>query len=65
LALSVRPVRVGDWAGDDWVIHEGLAAGERVIVDGLLKLGPGAPVKADETSADAPPAAAAPADANR
>jgi membrane fusion protein (multidrug efflux system) len=62
---AVRPVRVGDWAGDDWVIHEGLAGGERVIVDGLLKLGPGAPVKADEASADAPPAAAGPADANR
>jgi membrane fusion protein (multidrug efflux system) len=37
-----RPVTVGDWAGDAWVITEGLRAGDRVVVDGGLKLGPGA-----------------------
>jgi membrane fusion protein (multidrug efflux system) len=36
-----RPVMVGDWSGDDWVISEGLHAGDRVVVDGGLKLGPG------------------------
>ena len=51
---AVRPVQVGDWAGDAWVIHGGLAAGDRVITDGVLKLGPGAPVVAD---AAAPPVA--------
>ena len=40
-----RPVQAGEWAGDQWVITSGLSAGERVIVDGLLKLGPGAPVR--------------------
>ena len=36
-----RPVTVGDWSGDDWVISEGLREGDRVVVDGGLKLGPG------------------------
>ena len=36
-----RPVIVGDWSGDDWVVTEGLRAGDRVVVDGGLKLGPG------------------------
>ncbi len=39
-----RPVQVGPWNGESWVIREGLAAGERVIVDGVMKIGPGAPV---------------------
>jgi len=39
-----RPVRAGSWNGADWAIHDGLAAGDRVIVDNLLKLRPGAPV---------------------
>jgi membrane fusion protein (multidrug efflux system) len=43
-----RPVEAGRWAGDDWVISAGLKGGERVIVDGVMKLGPGAPVKIAE-----------------
>ena len=42
---EVRPVEVGDWQGDDWIIHEGLKAGDKVIVDGVMKIGPGAPVR--------------------
>lgn len=37
-----RPVTVGDWSGDEWLVIEGLRAGEKVVVDGGLKLGPGA-----------------------
>jgi len=51
-----RPVQVGDWAGEDWVITSGLNPGDRVIVDGMMKVRPGAPV----TVAQAQPAAAAP-----
>ncbi|GIX27237.1 MAG: hemolysin D [Burkholderiales bacterium] len=39
-----RPVQAGPWNGESWVIREGLAAGERVIVDGVMKIGPGVPV---------------------
>jgi membrane fusion protein, multidrug efflux system len=51
-----RPVEAGEWSGDNWVITQGVKPGERVIVDGLLKLGPGAPVKIAETPAAKPPA---------
>jgi membrane fusion protein (multidrug efflux system) len=43
-----RPVQVGEWTGDAWVITDGLKAGERVVVDGVMKIGPGAPVKVAE-----------------
>jgi membrane fusion protein (multidrug efflux system) len=39
-----RPVRAGAWIGGGWAIQDGLAAGDRVIVDNLMKLRPGAPV---------------------
>jgi membrane fusion protein (multidrug efflux system) len=40
-----RPTEVGEWSGDGWIINSGLKPGDRVIVDGVLKIGPGAPVK--------------------
>lgn len=43
---QVRPVELGRLHGDSWVVSAGLAAGERVIVDGLQKVAPGAPVAA-------------------
>jgi len=63
-----RPVTVGDWSGDDWLVTEGLRAGDRVVVDGGLKLGPGAALApkpyvagaAPPQPATAKPAAAAP-----
>ena len=45
---EARPVEAGDWSGDAWVISSGLKAGERVIVDGVMRLGPGAPVRISE-----------------
>lgn len=52
-----RPVVVGDWAGADWIILEGLSAGDRVIVDNIIKLRPGVPVQPNPSSAMAPAAA--------
>jgi membrane fusion protein (multidrug efflux system) len=37
-----RAVATGDWSGDDWVIEQGLLAGERVVVDGAIRVIPGA-----------------------
>jgi membrane fusion protein, multidrug efflux system len=45
---EARPVEAGEWSGDTWIITAGLKAGERVITDGVMKLGPGAPVKIAE-----------------
>lgn len=42
--VEPRPVQAGDWRGKDWVILSGLKAGDKVIVDNLMKLRPGAPV---------------------
>ena len=33
-----RPVKVGDRVGTNWIITEGLQPGEKVVVDGLLKI---------------------------
>jgi membrane fusion protein (multidrug efflux system) len=53
-----RPVAVGEWTGADWVVTSGLEAGDKVIVDGLMKVFPGAPVQVGDPNA--PPPGAAP-----
>jgi membrane fusion protein (multidrug efflux system) len=46
---EVRPVIVGDYYGEkDIVILSGLQAGDRVVVDNVLKVVPGQPVKIGE-----------------
>jgi len=45
-----RPVEAGEWAGQSWIITGGLKPGERVIVDGVMRLGPGAPVRIAEAA---------------
>jgi membrane fusion protein (multidrug efflux system) len=49
---EVRPVVVGDYYGEkDIVVMSGLHAGDRVVVQGMLKVVPGQPVKIAEASA--------------
>src|SRR5213594_3453156 len=43
--VEVRNVQATSWQGSQWLIEEGLRAGERVVVDGLQRIAPGAPVK--------------------
>lgn len=52
---ELRPITVGDWKGEGWIISEGLTNGDRVVVDGGVRLTPGAAVKA---AAYTPPPAA-------
>ena len=33
-----RVVEVGDWHGDDWFINEGCKPGERIVVDGAIRV---------------------------
>lgn len=47
---TIRPVVTGDWVGEEWIILDGLKAGDRVIVDNLLKLRPGAAVTVNSAS---------------
>ncbi|MEN1926660.1 efflux RND transporter periplasmic adaptor subunit [Luteimonas sp. MJ293] len=59
-----RPVTVSRTVGDQWLVEEGLAAGDRVIVEGLQKIQPGIPVQTvDFEGASAPAPAAQPAPA--
>ncbi len=44
--VEVRAIRTGAWSGDEWVVLEGLKAGDRVISDGFMKAPPGTMVKA-------------------
>jgi membrane fusion protein (multidrug efflux system) len=53
-AAEVRPVVVGDYVGEkDIVITKGLAAGDRVVIDGVLRVVPGQPVKVSATRTQA------------
>ncbi|MBA3057597.1 MAG: efflux RND transporter periplasmic adaptor subunit [Gammaproteobacteria bacterium] len=61
--VAPRPVKVGGQQNGQWVILDGLKAGEQVMVDGFQKLRGGAPVKAVPWQApgSAPATAASPA----
>ena len=45
-AAEVRPVKLDREVNANWVVREGLNEGDRVIVDGVMRVRPGAPVKA-------------------
>jgi membrane fusion protein (multidrug efflux system) len=71
--VEQRSVQVTRTIGDRWLVESGLAAGERVIVEGLQRVQPGAMVEASEAvvvgaagepaAAPTPAPAAAPAEA--
>lgn len=60
---EVRPVTVSQTVGDKWLVESGLAAGDKVIIAGLQKVQPDAPVNATEAGAqvDQAPGEGAPA----
>jgi len=46
--VEVRTVRLGPAVGQRWVVEEGLNPGERVVVEGFQKIGPGVQVVASD-----------------
>jgi len=50
-----RPVQLGEQLGDQWLVNGGLKQGDTVIVEGVMRIGPGAPV---QVAAPAPAAGA-------
>ncbi len=50
--VEARPVTVSRAVGNQWLVESGLAVGDRVIVEGLQKVQPGAPVQPTEQQAD-------------
>lgn len=41
---TIKPIVAGNWVGKDWVILSGLESGDKVIVDNIIKIRPGAMV---------------------
>ncbi|MEH6998858.1 MAG: efflux RND transporter periplasmic adaptor subunit [Limnobacter sp.] len=54
--VAPRPVQVAQWKGDQWVVTDGLVAGDKVMTDGFMKAPPGTPVQPVIAGADAQPA---------
>jgi membrane fusion protein (multidrug efflux system) len=52
-----RSVVTGDRVGERWVVEQGLKSGDRVIVEGLPKVRPGAAVVAEHYVPPPPPKA--------
>jgi membrane fusion protein, multidrug efflux system len=69
--VEMRPVSVGAWIGDNWLITSGLDPASVVVVDGALTLTAGAAVKprplavVAAAATAAPPPAGAPANSGR
>jgi membrane fusion protein (multidrug efflux system) len=55
--VSPRPIKTGAMAGTDWIVTEGLQAGDQVVVNGLQKAKPGATVKPVQWNPNGAPAA--------
>src|SRR5207237_6112047 len=59
--IEIRDVQATNWQGNQWLIDEGLHAGEHLVVDGFQRIMPGNPVKpvpytvADTTPVSQPP----------
>lgn len=43
--VEVRPIKVSRTIGDNWLVSDGLKAGDRVILEGLQRAKPGTPVR--------------------
>jgi membrane fusion protein (multidrug efflux system) len=53
---QARTIVAGDRVGDDWIVLQGLKPGDKVIVEGVQKVRPGAPVQPSPYKAPAPAA---------
>lgn len=53
--VAVQPVRLGPVQGGQWLVLDGLKAGDRVVVDGFQKFAAGDSVNPRVVSAEAPP----------
>ncbi len=57
---ELRALKADRAVGNSWLVTSGLRPGDQVIVSGLQKIRPGAPVKAVPAAAGGEAAAAAP-----
>lgn len=47
----ITPIVTGNWIGKDWVVLSGLKAGDKIAVDNIIKLRPGAKVSPHDIDA--------------
>lgn len=62
--VQARTLQTTQSVGDQWLVASGLKAGDKVIVDGLQKVQPGAPAQGVEAQASSAAPAASAASAN-
>ncbi len=55
---DIRPVKVAEQVGTQWVITEGLQPGDKIVVEGIQKVRPGSPVNPQPFVPKAPQAQA-------
>jgi membrane fusion protein (multidrug efflux system) len=55
--IEARPVQLADSIGKNFLVEKGLAAGERIVLEGVLKARPGQPVRIDGGGQAPPPGA--------
>ena len=55
--IEVRDVKAAGWQGNQWLVEEGLRQGDRVVVDGMQRLTPGAQVQPVAVASAGTPAA--------
>ncbi|MDD3597062.1 MAG: efflux RND transporter periplasmic adaptor subunit, partial [Sulfuricurvum sp.] len=46
--VGIRPIKLGKKSGDNFIIEQGLKAGDTVIVNNFFRIQPGAPVTIDK-----------------
>ncbi|NBQ64833.1 MAG: hypothetical protein EBT95_04715 [Verrucomicrobia bacterium] len=39
--IEIRAIQTGERVGNQWVVTQGLAAGETIVVEGIQKVSPG------------------------
>jgi len=52
--VEIRDVKATAWKGKRWLVEEGLASGEQVVVDSLQRIIPGSTVKPVPVEAEPP-----------
>jgi len=57
--IEARPIQVADAIGKDFLVEKGLAVGERIVLEGVIKARPGQSVRIDEGGQAPPPGAPA------
>jgi membrane fusion protein (multidrug efflux system) len=54
--VNSRPITVSEIVGDKWIVSSGLKAGEKVVLEGIMKIRPGMAVKGVEAGTPSTPA---------